>query len=108
VYRERFWRAQKTKKVASNKEEKVTKCMASLKEKHTDQYTPMQYRIWSELIVNGAHESLECSMFKRACRNDGSRHKEKSLSVSEVITHIAQAFSPPTNSTVSHPGIQLI
>jgi len=59
-----------SKKVASNKEEreeKVTKCM---KEKHTDQYTLIQYRIWSELIVNGAHESLEepptWSMFKRA------------------------------------------
>jgi len=89
-----------SKKVTPSKEEreeKVTKCMASLREKHADKYTPMQYRIWSELIVNEAHESLDepptCSMFKRACRNDNNRQREKTLSMSEAITHAAQAFS---------------
>ena len=90
------------------REDKATNSMTSLKEKHKDLYTPMQYRIWSELIVSGAHESLEepptFSVFKRASKNDGSKHKH--VSMSEALTHAAQAFSsalsPLTSTGLGH------
>ena len=44
-----------------------------LNEKHGSNYTPMQYRIWSELHANGMHadldKALNNSMFKRAGAN---------------------------------------
>lgn len=54
-------RAKNKKKTKhEEKEEKVEKIISDLKEKHTDSsYTPMQYRIWAEMMAGGVHSSCD-------------------------------------------------
>ena len=51
----------------------------ALKEKHGSNFTPMQYRVWSEMVVGGVHSStddaLTSSMFVRA--GGGGEFKEE-------------------------------
>ena len=70
----------KKKRKSKEREDKVEMIISELKDKHQSKYTPMQYRIWTEMIVDEIHDST-CvspitSMFKRA---GGTTNKDKSL-----------------------------
>lgn len=88
------------------REEEVQNTIDQLKEKHGSTYTPMQVRIWSEMVVGGIHSSLDdppvSSMFVRA-GGGGPGKKKRDTSVSEALTQAAMAIS----SAISpRPAIQ--
>ena len=60
----------KKKSACEHRDEKLKHAIDTLQKKHGTNYTPMQYRIWSELHANGMYTDLENppnnSMFKRA------------------------------------------
>ncbi len=43
----------KADKEQKAKEQKVQQLVDSLKEKHLSDYTPMQFRIWAEMVASG-------------------------------------------------------
>lgn len=45
------------KKKTPDQEDRVQQLLDSLKKEHTDEFTVMQYRIWSEMIVGEMHGS---------------------------------------------------
>ncbi len=47
------------KTVQEDREERVVGTIEKLKKKHSSDYTPVQIRIWSEMIVGGIHASLK-------------------------------------------------
>ena len=61
---------QKKKSRQEEKEELVESTIKKLKEKHGTRFTPMQVRIWSEMIAGDLYVSLDdppkTSMFARA------------------------------------------
>ena len=92
----------KKRKVVDDKEERVGRAFEQLKEKHGENYTQFQLRIWSEMYVSGIYSSLEdphnTSMFIRAGGGDKTK-KRSSLSV--AITEISAAISSLTNNKIS-------
>lgn len=94
--------AGKRKSAATDKEEKVQEALMTLKEKHSSHYTPMQLRIWAEMVAGGIYSSLDdppnTSMFVRA--GGGTPHKRKEQdspvvhALSEVATVLTSALSP--------------
>ena len=48
----------KSRKKTKNEEE-IQKLIEDLKSTHNDNYTTMQYRIWSEMIIGGLHKSTD-------------------------------------------------
>lgn len=101
----------KKKKLSSEKrEEQVMDTIDELKEKHGSAYTPMQFRIWSEMIVGGIHASLDeppsSAMFLRAGKGTTSRKKEDSSSMADALTKAAVAISATLGSgtSSSSPG----
>ena len=102
------WKKKTKTAVQEEREEKVQSILRKLKEKHGTLYTPMQCRIWSEMIVGGIHTSLEdpptSSMFARA--GSGKKKEEGNKSMAEALTQaavaISSALSPrPSVSSVS-------
>ena len=86
------------------KEERVENIRTSLKEKHGSSFTPMQYRIWAEMIAGGVHCSYDdhpnSSMFLRV--GVGTKKKTPSVNVlSEAITQLSSALSPKPVATTS-------
>jgi hypothetical protein len=71
----------KKKSAQEQRDEKFKQAVETLNEKHGSNYTPMQYRIWSELHANGRHTDLDKppnnSMFKRAGANTPSTKKKQ-------------------------------
>jgi len=69
--------ANKKKKI--DKDEQLEKIVNELKELHEQQYTPMQYRIWGEMIIGGLYssktEAPNTSVFSRA----GGKEPKKKL-----------------------------
>ena len=49
----------KRKKKEDDREEKVEKLVEGLKAKHGTTYTPIQFRIWAEMIAGGVHISQD-------------------------------------------------
>lgn len=100
--------SKKKKKTAQEeREERVQSSMKALKEKHGASFTPMQYRIWCEMIVGGLHTSVDdpptSSMFVRAGKNDSSgKKKGESSAMAEALTQaavaISTALSPQSNA----------
>ena len=89
------------------REEKVQNTIDQLKEKHGSTYTPMQMRIWSEMIVGGIHATLDdppvSSTFVRAGGGGSGKKKKYSNAVAEALTQAAVAIS----SAISpRPAIQ--
>lgn len=41
------------------KNERVEKVIAALREKHANKFTTIQYRLWSEMVDVGTHKSLD-------------------------------------------------
>ena len=80
-------------------DDRVQRIVSKLKEKHGEQYTMMQYRIWAESIHGGVHESRNdppaTSMFCRAGRTSTCTSSKKSSdSMSAAISQLASALTP--------------
>ena len=85
------------------REEQVKDTIDKLREKHGTRYSPMQLRIWSEMIQGGIDSSLtDCptsSMFVQAVGETGAgRKKDDSIAgfgeiVKEAAVAISSAFS---------------
>ncbi len=77
--------------------ERVQTLVDKLKNKHANNFSPMQYRIWGELIVGGQHVSMDeapanNSMFTWA--GGGAKTKSKNASVqSRALTEAATVLS---------------
>lgn len=114
----------KKKSAREQRDEKLKKAVETLNEKHGSNYTPMQYRIWSELHANGMHTDLDKppnnSMFKKAGSSTPSAKKKQSDSTSpemaqaltqaatQVSSAIVAAFTPrsvPSGPSTSQTGI---
>ena len=110
----------KKKSTREQRDEKLKQAVETLNEKHGSNYTPMQYRIWSELHANGMHTDLDKppnnSMFKRAGANTPSTKKKQSDSTSpkmaqaltqaatQVSSAIVAAFTPQSAAVPSGPS----
>lgn len=85
------------KKKQYRKDEKLEEVVGELKAQHGQQYTPMQYRIWGEMIIGGLYSSkTECpstSMFVRAGGNQPKKKSDVAEALSEVAKHVSAAFS---------------
>ena len=99
------------KKKKTDKDKQLEKIVNELKELHEQQYTPMQYRIWGEMIIGGIYssktEAPNTSMFSRA---GGKEPKKKSDS-----TEVAEAFAKHISSAIAgvvpsgkHSGTSLV
>ena len=107
----------KRKILQEEREERVQSTIEKLKEKHGAGFTPMQIRIWGELVAGDLHSSLDeppkPSMFVRA-GSGGSVGKKKndSNSLTEAVTQAAVAISsvlsprsnPPSTGTTCSPA----
>ena len=75
-----------TKKSKEVKEDKVKDIIQELKDKHGSKYNQMQYRIWSEMLVNEVHGSVDdppsTSMFSRA----GGKVTPKKATSAQLLT----------------------
>ena len=99
--------ARPPKKKQADREDKVQETVDNLKETHSSRYTPMQLRIWAEMIVSGMHSSIEdppnTTMFVRA--GGGTPYKKKDQKVpvaqalTDAVTAIASALSPRLGSS---------
>ena len=78
-------------------QERVQTLVNQLKDKHSTRYTPMQYRIWGELIVGGQHVSMDeapdNSMFNRASGGTKNKPKDIQLPVAQALTEAATALT---------------
>ena len=100
--------APKRKRVsAEEREDRVQSTIDKLKEKHGPEFTPMQFRIWSEMIVGGIHSSIDnpptSAMFTRAGKGVISS-KKKDDSVAEALTHAALTISSALSPTTPGKG----
>lgn len=90
------------------REEKVQSILRKQKDKHGTSFTPMQFRIWSEMHVGGIHSSLEdpptSSMFVRA--GTGKKKDEGNMSMAEALTQAAVAISSTLSPRSSLPSSQ--
>ena len=67
------------KKKQSCKDEKLEEVVTDLKELHGQQYIPMQYRIWGEMIVGGLYSSKnECPSTSMFQEQVGKSHRKES------------------------------
>lgn len=104
----------KKKSAREQRDEKLKHAMESLQTKHATNYTPMQYRIWSELHANGMYTDLDNppnnSMFKRAGAttpvtkkpNNSEFTHAVSAAATQVSTAIVSALTP--KSTTERPS----
>ena len=103
------------KKKKCDKDEKLEKVVNELKELHGQQYTPMQYRIWGEMIIGGLFSSKDeapnTSMFSRAGGKEPKKKSEVAEALGEVAKHISTAFigvlpsaKPSSSSAVASPA----
>ena len=90
--------------------ERVQSLVDQLKDKHTTKYTPMQYRIWGELIVGGQHISMDeapenNSIFDRAGGGTKSKSKDVQSPMAQALTEAATALtsvlSPKPTATLT-------
>ena len=78
--------------------ERVQTLVNQLKDKHSTNFTPMQYRIWGELIVGGQHVSINNapennSMFDRAGGGSKSKSKDVQSPMAQALTEAATAIT---------------
>ena len=104
------------KKKVDQREEKVQNYINKLQEKHEGQYTPMQIRIWSEMVAGGLHSSFddppESSMFTKAGRSSSGAKKggASAVGIADALTKAAVAITsvispkPPASSQPLHVG----
>lgn len=87
----------KKKRQPTQKEEQVQKIADSLKKKHDTNFTPMQYRIWGEMIAGGLHINTDnppnTTMFARAGGGTPCREKSQQSTAVNLFTEAAAAIS---------------
>ena len=102
----------KKKKRSCSQDEREEQVKDTIDEKHGTRYSPMQFRIWSEMLQGGIHSSLtDCptsSMFVWAGGETGTGRKKDNLIgeiVKEAAVAISSAFSsrPPLQSSSGNP-----
>ena len=77
------------KKKQCRKDEKL-EVVSELKALHGQQYTPMQYRIWGEMIIGGLYSSeTECPSTLMFARAGGNQPKKKS-DFAEALSEVAK------------------
>ena len=85
------------KKKKSDKDEQLEKIVTELKDLHEQQYTPMQYRIWGEMIIGGLYSSKtdapNTSMFSRAGGKEPKKKSEVAEALGEVAKHLSSAIA---------------
>ena len=98
-------------KKKSTADKKLEKLVSELKELHGQQYTPMQYRIWGEMIrgrlYSSKTESPNSSMFSKAGGKEPKRKSEVTEAIGEVAKQMSAAFSgalPVTSCTSTVPA----
>ena len=89
--------------------ERVQTLVDQLKEKHDTKYTPMQYRIWGELIVGGQHVSMDeapdnNSMFNRAGGGTKNKPKDVQSPVAQALTEVLTSALAPRLPTARAQG----
>ena len=108
-------KSKKKKKTDTDREDRVEKIVQSLKAKHGDaKYTPMQYRVWGEMVAGGVHASEDnppsTTMFVR-CGTVTNKRKSTSDVVVDAIDKLSQVLSPKVASPVrnhSHSPAKII
>ena len=92
----------KRAKKAEEREDKVHDTIKKLKAKHGSLFSPMQLRIWSEMVVGEIYSRLDeppsTSMFAKAGNPSTTKKKDQcstSQALTEAVTAIASALSPP-------------
>lgn len=92
----------KKSKASIAREDKVDQVVADLKKKHGNLYTPMQFRIWAEMIVGEVHTSHDVppstTMFTRAGSETVKRKSNSSDMVVQVVDKLASVLSPKSSS----------
>ena len=89
------------------REEQVKDTIDKLGEKHGTRCSPMQLRIWSEMLQGGIHSSLtDCptsSMFVQAGGETGGRKDNSIAGIGEIVKEAAVAIS---SAFSSRPSLQ--
>lgn len=95
-------RKSKKRKKDTTREEQVEELIEGLKVKHGTAYTPMQFRIWAEMIAGGVHVSHDeppsTTMFNRS-GSINVKKKTTSDVVTQVVDKIANVLSPKAASS---------
>ena len=95
------------KKRSCAQEEREEQVKDKLREKHGIRYSPMQLRIWSEMLQGGIHSSLtDCptsSMFVWAGGETGRRKDDSIAGIDEIVKEAAVAIS---SAFSSRPSLQ--
>ena len=77
-----YSRKSKKKTKEEEKDDKVQKVIDDLQTKHDKSYTPMQYCIWSEMIIGGIHKSKDIAPTNPLVLRAGGTYPKKK----EVLT----------------------
>ena len=95
-------KCKKSKK--KDREEEVEELLEGLKAKHGTVYTPMQFRIWAEMIAGGVHISQDeppcTTMFNRS-GSVNVKKKTTSDVVTQAVDKLATVLSPRSASASS-------
>lgn len=95
-----------------DREERVQTTIENLQKKHGSNFTQMQIRIWSELIIGGLHSSLDdpptSSMFIRAGKSNNTSVKNKDTNMTEAFTQAAVAISSALSPRSSTPSMSVL
>ena len=101
-------KTKRAKKVEEH-EDAIRDSLKELKDKHGHSFTPMQFRIWAEMLAGETHSSVDeppsTSMLVRA----GSAPVQKKDTATQALTvaarAIASALSPPVTGRPSSSGL---
>jgi hypothetical protein len=100
--------AKSKKKKESMRADKVDDVVKALKAQHGSLYTPMQFRIWADMIVGDMHTSSEeppsSTMFLRSGSQTVKRKPSTSDVVIQVADKLATALSPKAASPRNSPA----
>ena len=87
----------------------VEDTVKELKQLHSGGYTPMQYRIWAEMVHGGLHSSMEepptSTMFVRCGKGKSKQKSGSDDTLSNAISQLASALSPPAGRVSTPIGI---
>ena len=99
-----FPKQKRRNKTTSAREDKIDDLVVSLKSKHGSLYTPMQFRIWAEMVVGGVHTSHDVpptnTMFTRS-GSETVKNKSNNPAV-QVLDKLATVLSPQTKTASPH------
>ena len=107
VVKETGKKKSKKRKKDTTKEDEVQDVLEALKAKHGKSYTPMQFRIWAEMIVGGVHISQDEPPSTTMFNHSGSVNVKKRAApdvVTQFVDRLAITLSPISVSSGSSPA----